>query len=247
MTESQHNWHSEFDDGDLTVLRSAIPEAVHAGQVRASRAQTEYADPDGDQDVYGAGMARGVQKELAARLTSLNSYREELVSGSRRKLTFVGEALVFPHRVGKQMPRNHLRVRLNYLPDSRRELLTHTSNRKYTEPALFDVETEENTEVATLIDAVAALAEANRTETLFVPYYSSAATGVGSIYWAPARLNGRYLEFTSPERLVFKRVPAVAEASVSAKNPMRPGFASAERPATNVRLRRRPPSGTESN
>jgi hypothetical protein len=247
MTEPQHDWHSEFADGDLGVLRSAIPQAVQASQVRASRAQAEYADPDGDQDVYGAGMARGVQKELASRLTSLDSYREELVAGSRRKLTFVGEALVFPHRVGKQMPRNHLRVRLNYLPESRRDLLTRTSNHKYAEPALFDIEAEQDSETATLADAVAALTEANRTETLFVPYYSSTAAGVGSIYWAPARLNGRYLEFTSPERLVFERVPAVVDIPATGTQPTRPGFASTERPATNVRLRRRPPSGTENN
>lgn len=246
MTESQHDWHSEFAPDDLRMIRSAIPESIQACQVRTSRAQTEYADPDGDQDVYGAGMARGTQKELGSRLSTLGSYREEQVAGSRRKLTYVGNALVFLHRVGKRMPRNHHQVRLNYLPDNRRELLIQNSNRKYVAPALFDLEAEQAAEVATLADAVAALEKANRTATLFVPYYSSTATGVGSIYWAPARLSGRYLEFTSPESLTFERIPASAETSSSTAKSAKPGFASVERPTTNVRLRRRPPTGTES-
>ncbi len=92
-------------------MRTAIKASIRVGHERSSRAQTEYADPDNDQDVYGAGMARAVQKEMSSRLASLDSYREEFTPGSRRKLMFVGGALIFPHRVGKWMPRNHQRIR----------------------------------------------------------------------------------------------------------------------------------------
>ena len=61
-------------------------------------------------------------------LSDLPSYREAKVPTTRRMLTFVGNTLIFAQRVGKQMPRNFRRVRLSYLPDSRRELLAKTSN-----------------------------------------------------------------------------------------------------------------------
>lgn len=242
MTERQFEWHSAFTVADLAAARSAIPQAIHTGQVRTSRAQTEYADPDGDQDVYGAGMARAVQKEFVSLVASLNTYHEQFVPGSRRKLTFIGDSLLFLHRVGKRMPRNHHRVRLNYLPDSRRELLHRTSNHKYGEPGLFEI-AGEFADVATLGDALTVLTATNRTDTLFVPYYSSTAAGVGSIYWAPARLSGHYLEFANPERLVFERRPVSADGPGVRR--AHPGFASIERPKTKVRLRRRPDSGTE--
>ncbi|KAF0835570.1 hypothetical protein C8E84_3462 [Ornithinibacter aureus] len=84
-------------------------------------------------------MARGVQKELRTLLSDLPSYREAKVPTTRRMLTFVGNTLIFAQRVGKQMPRNFRRVRLSYLPDSRRELLSKTSNVKYSDPGLFDL------------------------------------------------------------------------------------------------------------
>lgn len=235
----RRDWRSEFTAEELAAIRSGIPQAIQRSQDRSARAHTEYADPDGDQDVYGAGMARGVQKEVRSVLGTLHSYREMQVPGTRRTLTFVGDALIFPQRVGKQMPRNHRRVRLNYLPESRRELLTKTSNRKYTDPGLFDVEYAlGGDQPARLEDALALVRENNARTTLFVPYYSSTPQGVGTAYFAPAWLNGRYLEFTDPERLTYQQVPATIERQHTTLKPVR-GFADGDRPRTSVKLRSR--------
>lgn len=237
MVTTANTWHSEFADDELAMVRTAIQDSIRAGHERSSRAQTEYADPDNDQDVYGAGMARAVQKEMSSRLASLDSYREELTPGSRRKLVFVGEALIFPHRVGKWMPRNHLRIRLNYLPDNRRALLTKTSNTKYMPAGLFEVPPPTIDEPASLADVLAAVKASFPSSTLFVPYYASTAAGIGSVYWGPARLNGNYLEFTSPERVTLGRVPSSATSASTPITPAVPGFASGERKPTPVRLR----------
>lgn len=238
MAKTTETWHSEFADGDLAVVRTAIQDSIRFGHERSSRAQTEYADPDNDQDVYGAGMARAVQKEMASRLASLDSFREEFTPGSRRKLLFVGGALIFPHRVGKWMPRNHLRIRLNYLPDNRRALLTKTSNTNYLPAGLFTLPTPAIDEPASLADVLAAVEASAPPVTLFVPYYASTAAGVGSVYWGPARLSGNHLEFASPERVTLERVPSTAPSASTQITPAVPGFASAERKPTPVRLRK---------
>ncbi len=238
MAKTTDTWHSEFADGDLAVVRTAIQDSIRFGHERSTRAQTEYADPDNDQDVYGAGMARAVQKEMSSRLASLDSYREEFTPGSRRKLLFVGEALIFPHRVGKWMPRNHLRIRLNYLPDNRRALLTKTSNTKYLPAGLFRLPTPAIDEPASLADVLAAVEASSPPVTLFVPYYASTAAGVGSVYWGPARLSGNHLEFASPERVTLERVPSTATSASTPITAAVPGFASAERKPTPVRLRK---------
>ena len=107
------DWRSEFQPTELAALRERIPTAIQHSQNRSARAQAAYDDPNGDQDVYGAGMARGVQKGLRALLSDLPSYREAKVPATRRVLTFVGSTLIFAQRVGKQMPRNFRRVRLS--------------------------------------------------------------------------------------------------------------------------------------
>lgn len=247
MEESETlDWRAEFSDEDLTVLRVAIPNAIHQSQERSARAHTEYADPDGDQDVYGHGMAIGAQKELRALLSALPSYREEHVSGTRRALTYVGDTLVFLQRVGKKMPRNHRRFRLPYLPEGRRELLSKTSNVKYIEPGLFDLPQEEPDETANLSDVLDLAQDLNRPVTLFVPYYSSTPFSVGSMFWAPARLQGRYLEFTDPERLTYQRPPVAKETRRQKPRPTG-GFAEGERPRTSAKLRGRPEDETARN
>lgn len=239
MEESERpDWREEFSDEELAAIRSAIPTAIHASQERSARAHTEYADPDGDQDVYGVGMSRGAQKELQAVLKGLDSYREQRVQGTRRTLTFVGDTLLFLQRVGKKMPRNHRRFRLSYLPEQRRELLEKTSNVKYTEPGLFDLPQEEGDEAANLSDVLDIVGDAGRV-TLFVPYYSSTPFSVGSMFWAPARLRGRYLEFTDPERLTYVKEPAAKQQKREAPRPAA-GFAEGERPRTSAKLRPRP-------
>ena len=228
---------SEFSDEQVAALRVAIPQAIHASQERSARAHTEYADPDGDQDVYGIGMSRGAQKELQAALRTLDSYREQRVSGTRRTLTYVGDALIFLQRVGKKMPRNNRRFRLSYLPEQRRELLSQTSNVKYVEPGLFDLPEDEPDETAHISD-ILDLANGTGKVTLFVPYYSSTPFGVGSMFWAPANLRGRYLEFTDPERLTYVKESAAREAKGEA--PRRAaGFAERDRPRTSAKLRPR--------
>lgn len=239
------DWRSEFQPTELEALRERIPTAIQRSHDRSARAQTAYDDPDGDQDVYGAGMARGAQKELRSLLSDLPSYREAKVPPTRRMLTFVGNTLIFLHRVGKQMPQDYRRVRLSYLPDSRRELLSKTSNSKYSDPGLFDIgDVLDGDKPASLEDALNHVELTEPGTTLFVPYYSSTPRGVGTIYFAPARLNGQYLEFADPERLTYERTPS----SVDVPRPMMnsaAGFNSGDRPRTPVKLRQRPP-GQES-
>lgn len=231
------DWRTEFSDDQLSAIRSAIPSAIHDSQERSARAHTEYADPDGDQDVYGVGMSRGAQKELQAALKNLDGYREQRVEGTRRSLTYVGDALIFLQRVGKKMPRNHRRFRLNYLPEQRRELLEKTGNAKYTEPGLFELPEEEPDEAAKLSDVLDIVGDLGRV-TLFVPYYSSTPFAVGSMFWAPARLRGHHLEFTDPERLTYVKEPAAKE--TKREVPRATGsFAEGDRPRTSARLRPR--------
>lgn len=235
----RQDWRGEFTAEELSAIRRQVPHAIQRSQERSARAHTEYDDPDGDQDVYGAGMSRGVQKELRPLLANLSSYREMQVPRSRRTLTFLGDALIFPLRVGKQMPRNHRRIRLNYLPESRRELLEETSNTKYVDAGLFELDELPGTEQpARLDDALTLLSEGETRATLFVPYYSSSPQGVGTMYFAPARLNGRYLEFTDPERLTYQ-VPVAGEAPGAVLTPVG-SFADGDRPHTTVKLRPRP-------
>lgn len=234
------DWRSEFQPAELAALRERIPTAIQRSQDRSAGAQAAYDDPDGDQDVYGAGMARGVQKELRSLLSDLPSYREAKVPTTRRMLTLVGNTLIFAQRVGKQMPRDFLRVRLSYLPDSRRELLSKTSNVKYAHPGLFDINDGlERDQPASLEDALSHVDLAVLRTTLFVPYYSSTPHGVGTIYFAPARLNGRYLEFADPERLTYERTPSSVDSSRPMLKPVA-GFNSGERPRTSVKLRKQP-------
>jgi len=232
------DWRAEFSDEQLSAIRSAIPTAIHDSQERSARAHTEYADPDGDQDVYGVGMSRGAQKELQAVLKNLDGYREQRVEGTRRSLTYVGDALIFLQRVGRKMPRNHRRFRLSYLPEQRRELLEKTSNVKYTEPGLFELPEEEPDEAANLSDVLDIVGDLGRV-TLFVPYYSSTPFAVGSMFWAPARLRGHHLEFTDPERLTYVKEPAAKETKREAPRAAG-GFAEGDRPRTSAKLRPRP-------
>lgn len=235
----RQDWRGEFAAEELSAIRRQVPHAIQRSQERSARAHTEYDDPDGDQDVYGAGMSRGVQKELRELLSTLSSYREMQVPRSRRTLTFLGDVLIFPLRVGKQMPRNHRRIRLNYFPESRRELLEQTSNTKYVDAGLFELDDPPGTEQpARLDDALTILGEGDSHARLFVPYYSSSPQGVGTMYFAPARLNGRFLEFTDPERLTYQ-VPVAGETSRAVLAPVG-GFADGDRPRTAVKLRLRP-------
>jgi hypothetical protein len=236
--QERQDWRGEFAADELFAIRRQVPHAIQRSQERSARAHTEYDDPDGDQDVYGTGMSRGVQKELRALLSTLSSYREMQVPRSRRTLTFLGDALIFPLRVGRQMPRNHRRIRLNYFPESRRELLEQTSNTKYVDAGLFELDESPRTEEPTrLDDALTILGESDTRATLFVPYYSSSPQGIGTMYFAPARLNGRYLEFTDPERLTYQ-VPIAGETSRAVLAPVG-GFADGHRPRTAVKLRSR--------
>lgn len=233
------DWRSEFQPAEFAALCEGIPAAIQRSQDRSARAQAAYGDPDGDQDVYGAAMGRGVQKELRAELSDVPSYREVKVPGTRRVLPFIGSALIFALRVGKQMPRDFLRVRMSYLPDSRRELLAETSNVKYVDPGLFGVgDVQGGDQSAWLADALGHLELSVPRPMLFVPYYSSTPHGVGTVYFAPAQLVGRYLEFSDPKRLTHVRGPLLVDGSLTTLKPVT-GFNRGERPRTPVKLRQR--------
>lgn len=231
-------WHSEFSDGDLEAVRIAISAAILAGHERTARAQTEYEDPDGDQDVYGVGVARAVQKELAERLALLDSYREEFTPRSRRKMIYIGDALLFPHRVGKSMPRDIHRFRLNYLSERRRDLLTIASNVKYgANDALFEFSSDAGPLFASIEELLESVEAASPKVTLFVPYYSSTPAGIGSAYWGPARLIGNYFEVAAPEKVTLDRLPMSSTEPATPVAPAVLGFAAEQRQPTRVRLR----------
>lgn len=232
------SWCADFADGDREAIEQAVPLALHLCQERTARAHTEWADPDGDQDVYGVGMSRGAPKELQAQLKGLASYREVRVPGTRRSLILVDDKLVFLHRVGKLMPRKHHHIRLSYLPDGRRELFSKTSDTKHIPQGLFDMPLPQE-DVATFSDVLAVLGDAAKPNTLFVPYYSSTPTGIGAIYWGPARLVGNYLEFTEPMRLAYVSAPDAAKTAPVVTH-VAGGFADGPRPRTTTKLRPRP-------
>jgi hypothetical protein len=235
-------WHAEFSGEELVQIREAIPAAVHAGHVRSAKAHVEYADPDGDQYVYGAGMSRGVGKELEARLQHLPSFHRVTVDGTSRRLMLVGDVLLFPIRVGKKMPRNHHHVRIAYLPDVRRGIFAAAGMTKYEETPLEGIDMPSDEKPPTQDDALKHIAGV-APESLIVPYYSCDPHGVGSIYWAPASLSGRYLNFSEPERLAFVTMPSQTETSERAKASARKSFADGQRPRTETKLRgdRKPP------
>lgn len=58
------------------------------------------------------------------------------------------------------------------------------------------------------------------------------------MYFAPARLDGRYLKFTDPERLTYQ-VPHAGKKREAVPVPVG-GFADGDRPRTTVKLRPRP-------
>jgi hypothetical protein len=244
VTSLQRDWHARFSNETLDVVRTAIPKAIHLAQERAARAHVAWGDADGDQSAYGV-MSRGVQKELRTLLTELPAFREVPIEKSARTLTYLDDTLLFPWRVGKTMPRNHTRIRVSYLSERRRELFHKTGTSQYDEPGLF--ETQELTEgdrkadgqETSLADVFTALEESSPRAALIVPYYSSTPSGVGRIYWAPAKLVGNYLEFARPESLTFVQ-PATETPSSRPPLKQAGGFASGERPRTATRLRNSP-------
>lgn len=236
---SARRWHQEFSAEDLAVLHEAIPGAIQRAQARSSRAHLAWDDPDGDQHVYGAGMARATQKELKELLRDLPQFREHSVEGTIRKLLFVGDTMIFPIRVGKKMPRNILHVRIPYMPDGRRALFEVAGMSKYDGATLFDVvRDEEAEEAANISDAFNRLASEVGRESLIVVYYSSVPDGVGSILWAPAKLSGKnYLDFTDPESLTFVAQPSSRVATATPVLIAPKAFADGQRPRTSAKLR----------
>lgn len=235
MTGEQKNWRDEFTKTQLSLLRIALPEGVNAAQERSSRAQTEYRDPKGHNYVYGTGMARGAQDECQQRLQTLSAYSERPVPRSTRVTMHVGEHLIHIQRVGKRMPNDHLRVRLNYISEARRDQLTTASSDTYAiamQTPMFEMPDED---VFATLEEADSVARASGAGVLFVAYYSSTPFGLGQMYLAPAQLHGSYLEFSDPEPLVYRRTGSTEQVAKPASETKR--FASGERPRTTAKLR----------
>lgn len=151
----------------------------------------------------------------------------------------LGKHLIHVQRVGPRMPQNHLRVRLSYISESRRESFDQASSKKYApaqEATLFDMADHDEPKVATWDDVEQAAADL-RTVSLFVAYFSSTPQAVGSIYLAPAQLSGNYLEFFDPETLHFRRTgDTTSTASRDTSSDARK-FAAGKRPRTTAKLR----------
>lgn len=236
MTGEHRNWRDEFTEGQLSLLRVALPEGINAAQERSSRAQTEYRDPKGHHYIYGTGMARGAQDECQQRLQSLRAYSERPVPRSSRVTMHIGDHLIHIQRVGKRMPNNHLRVRLNYISEARRDQLTAASSETYAsapQTPMFEMPEEDVFATLEEADSVARTAAAG---VLFVAYFSSTPFGLGQMYLAPAQLRGNYLEFSDPEPLVYRRTGSTAQLAAPLETTKR--FAVGERPRTTTKLRK---------
>lgn len=241
-TEVRRNWHDAFTPADLEALREMIPAAIQAAQARTGRANTEYADPEGELDVYGVGMSKAAPKELRAVLRSLSNYHEVTIPKTSRRLMFVGNTLIFPIRVGEKMRRNKTRLWLRSFSESRQKYLgeNSTTRRAPQDTPLFDVAdtSTQNVDESGVLDALRHVeVSSDRTE-LFVVFFSSSPLGVGQIMWAPARLDGRHLHFVEPEALTYRK-NARNERPVL-KPRQAAGFAASERPRTDVKRREKP-------
>ncbi len=235
-------WHGEFTDESLSNVRHAIPLGIHRSQTRSANAHTAYGDKDGDKYVYGAGVSRGVYKELVELLSEVPGFREVEVDGSRRKLIAIENVHLYPLRIGPRMPRNHQRVRISYMPEQRQEMFRGSNTTKFDEPALFDdLHSPTPDDPASISEALAHQDRIDERKALIVAYYSCTPAGVGSIYWAPAKLSGtHYLEFASPESLTY-----VVESESSTTRPASTEvgsriFADGTRPRTSTKLRTTP-------
>ena len=245
---SRRDWHDAFEPAELEAIRQLIPAAIHAAQARTGRANTEYADPEGELDVYGVGMSKAAPKELRVLLQGLPNYRELTIPRTSRRLMFVGDALIFPIRVGEKMRRDKTRLRLRSFSESRQKYLGENST---TRRAPEDIPLFEDTKSSSaqqpdetgVLDALRHVEDDRGRSELFVVFFSSSPLGVGQIMWAPARLNGRHLYFIEPETLTYRK-------SVPNERPMlKPqpasGFAGSERPKTAVQRRPKPTTTTE--
>ena len=231
-------WHGEFTNESLSAIRHAIPLGIQRSQTRSANAHTAYGDKDGDKYVYGAGMSRGVHKELVELLSDVPGFSEVEVEGSRRKLIVVDDVHLYPLRIGAKMPRNHKRVRISYMPEPRQEMFRRSNTAKFDEPALFDDLRLGPDEPASISEALAYQERTNVSKTLVVAYYSCTPAGVGSVYWAPAKLSGtHHLDFASPESLTYAVDSESSASHLATGAAASKTFADGTRPRTATKLR----------
>lgn len=244
------DWHSAFSSAELDVLQAGIPAGIQAAQARTGRANTEYADPEGELDVYGVGMSKAAPKEIRALLRELPSYREVPIPKTSRRLMFVGRGLIFPIRVGDKMRRNKKQLWLRSFSQTRQQYFAanSTHRREPSDPTLFDFEpsTTPAAEGMHVEDALRHVEQDGGRSELFIPFFSSTPLGVGQIMWAPARLDGRYLRFIEPETLTYRRMQSLA-ATIGNRPQAADGFADSPRPRTTVKRRRQPNNPSEQN
>jgi hypothetical protein len=283
-------WHGELSDESLSVVRHAIPLGIQRSQTRSANAHAAYGDKDGDKYVYGAGMSRGVYKELVELLSEVPGFREVEVEGSRRKLIAIDNVHLYPLRIGAKMPRNQTRVRVSYMPEQRQEMFRRSNTTKFDEPALFDnvhlyplrigakmprnhtrvrvsympeqrqemfrrsnttkfdepalfdnVPSPSPDEPANISEALEHQHRIDEGKALVVAYYSCTPAGVGSIYWAPAKLSGtHHLEFLSPESLAYVVESESSTAQPATRAVASKTFADGTRPRTATKLRTTP-------
>lgn len=240
MTTLQYTaWQDQIPADQLELLRRAVPDGLHRSQTRSAAADEAYHDPDQEQHVYGTGMGRGAQKEVAGLLAVHPAFRTQPVPESRRALVFLGAQLLFLHRVGPRMPGNATRHRLDYLPEPRRAVLNRASVHRYDPPPLIELPARPaGDETAAASDVHRRLSDSVTGETLLAVCYSSTPHGLGRILLAPAQLvDGHYLQLIDPEELRYVRQPAIAPSVPGQAN----GFNRGVRPRTTTKLRPTPP------
>lgn len=240
IADEPQSWiESEFSPADAMHLRRELPQALLRAQRQASNAHDGF-DPEGTElYVYGVAMSRADYDQIRTCLSSLESFSFQRPQGAARDVLLVDGKVILPIRVGTKMPRRVDQIRLKRVSPYRQGLLSATSMIKYDN--VFDMfKDEANEEVEHSVEEaeIDFLKTAAAKNSLIAVYYSSAPSGLGSMYWAPAIFGEKnYLRFTDPQRLTIDDgpTPPLARTKPTLVDP--DAFGAGERPRTPARLR----------
>ncbi|GAA2179955.1 hypothetical protein GCM10009785_08800 [Brooklawnia cerclae] len=240
-TEDPRSWiENEFTPADAAYLRRELPQALMRAQRQGSNAHDGF-DPEGTElYVYGMAMSRADYDQIRATLEGLESFSFVRPENAKRDVLLINGKVILPLRVGTKMPRRIDQVRLKRVSPYRQGLLSATSMVKYDN--VFDMfKEDEEGQVDHNVDEseLDFLKSAAAKNSLITVYYSSAPSGLGSMFWAPAVFGEKnYLRFTDPRRLTIDD-PTTTPLRKPKPVPLDPdAFGAGERPQTPARLRK---------
>lgn len=236
--EAHRNWQGTYEPEELAAVRTRIPEAIQLGHEDGAKAQDALRHREAlDRRVYGVAAAQSIHDEFRRQFSSLPRYREEPAPRGARSLMLLGDNLILPLRVGTRMPADRRRIRVPQRSQTREAVYRQTGQPEHPHDALFTLERAlVERHAPALDDALEMLCARLAHCRLFIAYFSSQLTGVGEMYFAPARRDGNYLLLMEPERL--HRAGSIAAPAVRGIAPAT-NFGSVTRPSTPVSLRSR--------